>query len=95
MDNDMIKLPPKDPAGINGKMRVGHVALRTMDYDGTIQWYKEKLGFRLLIEWTVRDLKLAYLAPANDDRFWLEVIAGGITGAHQDPALPIISGITI
>ena len=92
MENKIIKIPPRNPEGINGKMRAGHVALRTTDYDGIINWYKEKLGFRLLHEWTVGALKLAYLAPANDDDFWLEVITGAVTGQAWDPAMPIVSG---
>ena len=39
--------------------------------------YMEKLDFRLIHEWPFGDLQLAYLAPANDDNFWVELLAGG------------------
>jgi lactoylglutathione lyase len=92
MENTVIEMPEKNAEGINGKMKAGHVGLRTTDYEGTISWYTEKLGFRLLKRWEVGDLKMAYLAPANDDHFWLEVLNGGITGSHHDPSQPVISG---
>jgi lactoylglutathione lyase/glyoxylase I family protein len=37
----------------------------------------EKLDFRVIHEWPFGDLKLAYLAPATDDNFWIEFLAGG------------------
>jgi len=92
MENKVIQIPAKNPEGVNGRMKVGHVGLRTTDYDATIKWYMEKLGFRLIKKWEVKDLKMAFLAPANDDDFFIEVLNGGITGSHQDPSQPIISG---
>ncbi|GAA3934282.1 VOC family protein [Chitinophaga oryziterrae] len=35
---------------------------------------------------------MAYVAPANDDDFWLEIIQGPVVNPHQDPTLPIVSG---
>jgi lactoylglutathione lyase len=92
MENLMIGIPPKNTTGINGKMKAGHIGLRTTEFEQTIQWYQEKLGFRLLKKWEAGELKLAFLAPANDDHFWIEVLSGGIAGSHQDPTQPIISG---
>jgi len=90
LNNTSIPIPEKNPEGINGKMKAGHLGLRTTDYEATIQWYTEILGFRLLKKWTAGDLKLAYLAPANDDNFWLEIIQDGNPqpGAPQ----PILNG---
>jgi lactoylglutathione lyase len=88
----MITMPEKNTEGINGKMRAAHVALRTTDYEGTITWYAEKLGFRLLKKWAVGELKLAFMAPANDNNFWLEILNGGIIETAQDLSQPIISG---
>ena len=92
MENTMIEMPARNSDGINGKIKVGHIGLRTTDYEGSIQWYVEKLGFRLLKKWEVGELKMAYLAPANDDNFWIEILNGGISGSHQDASQPIISG---
>ena len=55
--------------------RVDHVGLSTGDYDGTLRFYRDALGFELRREWTVESLpgmRLAYLV-LND--FRLEVIA--------------------
>ena len=92
MNNKVIHNPPLNPEGINGTMKFEHLALRTPDYERTIQWYIDNLGFRLVQKWTSGDLLMAYIAPANDDTFWLEVIQGLDTGSHQDPSLPIVSG---
>ncbi|MCR8560329.1 VOC family protein [Mucilaginibacter sp. BJC16-A38] len=92
MNNKIIKNPAKNPDGINGKMKFEHAALRTTDYETTIQWYIDKLGFRLVDKWVSGDLLMAYVAPANDDDFWLEIIQGPIPAAYQDYSLPIVSG---
>ncbi|RZL06450.1 MAG: VOC family protein [Hymenobacter sp.] len=92
MENTPLAQPAKQPQGIAGQLRAAHVGLRTTDYEGTIQWYTSKLGFRVLHKWTMGELKLALLAPANDDNFCLEVLSGGISGSSQDPSQPIISG---
>ena len=92
MENTLLERLAKNLPGITGHMRAAHVGLRTTDYEGTIQWYTEILGFRVLKKWTMADLQLALLAPANNDSFCLEVLCGGLTGMPQDPAQPILSG---
>jgi len=92
MENTGFELPAKVPQGINGNMRGAHVGLRTTDFEGTIHWYTEKLGFRVLKKWTVGELQLAFLAPANDNNFWLEVLSGGIPDAQPTPSPLISSG---
>ncbi|PJJ60927.1 VOC family protein [Hymenobacter chitinivorans] len=85
-----IQLPPKNPAGGTGRLRAAHVGLRTPDYAATLRWYTQKLGFRILKEWTVGALQLAFLAPANDDRFWLEIIHDPAAGPGSGP--PLVAG---
>jgi len=56
-------------------MEAEHVMLTTANYDETLRWYQETLGFRIKHEWTVPefpDLQLAYLEK-ND--FVIEVVA--------------------
>lgn len=72
-----IKLPSRNEASIFSNMRGAHVGLRAADYNTIVKWYQEKLDFRLLHEWPFGDLQLAYMAPANDDNFWVEILAGG------------------
>lgn len=71
---NMPKLNPKSPlADVSGN----HVGIRVPDYDAAIKWWTEKLDFRIIHQWDYADEKLAYLAPANDNSFWVEVLAGG------------------
>jgi hypothetical protein len=55
-------------------------------FDGAAKaWYAEKLDFRVLHEWPYGEMQLAYLSPADDDDFHLEILAGPI--AHPAPVL--------
>jgi lactoylglutathione lyase len=85
METAGIELLAKVAQGINGKMRGAHVGLRTTDFEGTINWYAETLGFRILKKWMVGELQLAFLAPANDDNFWIEILSGGIANVPPTP----------
>jgi len=68
---------------------VEHVMLGTGDYDATLAWWTEKLGFKIEIEWTVPafpGLRLAYLTKngfrlevvGNPDRFQKRAAPDGI-----------------
>ncbi|PZR05597.1 MAG: VOC family protein [Flavobacterium psychrophilum] len=71
---NMPALNPKSPlADINGS----HIGIRVPDYEAAIKWWTEKMDFRIVHEWPYGDEKLAYLAPANDNSFWVEVLAEG------------------
>jgi len=58
-------------------MRGGHVGLRVADYKAAKQWYVEKLDFRVVKEWPFNGQHLAYIAPATDDRFFIELLGDG------------------
>jgi lactoylglutathione lyase len=75
MDNQKspIVLPQKNTKSLFSDMRTAHVGIRTTDYDGLINWYVEKLDFRLVHKFNAGELLLAFLAPANDDRFFIEI----------------------
>ena len=71
---DMPALNPGSPlAGLSGN----HIGIRVPDYAAAIKWYTEKLDFRVIHEWPYADEKLAYLAPANSNDFWIEILAEG------------------
>jgi glyoxylase I family protein len=76
-DETGFQMPALNPksmlAGLNGN----HVGIRVPDYAAAIKWYTEKLDFRIIHEWDYADEKLAYLAPANTNDFWIEILAGG------------------
>ena len=57
-------------------MRVDHAALRVPDFEAGKRWFIEKLDFRVLEEWAFDTLQCAYLAPANDDTFRIELVGG-------------------
>ena len=68
--------PPRNPASPFASFGGHHVGVRVPDYDAALAWYTGKLDFRVLQEWPYGDLKLAYLSPAADDNFHLELLAG-------------------
>jgi lactoylglutathione lyase/glyoxylase I family protein len=65
-------------------MRGGHSAIRVPDFEAAKRWYVEKLDFRVVHEWPFGDLQLAYLAPAADDRFFIEILGGGSPIPNRD-----------
>jgi hypothetical protein len=40
-------------------------------------WFVEKLDFRVIHEWPYQDQHLAYVGPANDDHFYIEILGDG------------------
>ena len=53
------------------------MALRVPNYEIAKNWYVDELDFRVVHEWPFADEQLAYLAPANDDHFMIELLGGG------------------
>lgn len=58
-------------------MKGHHVAVRVPDFEAAKRWYVEKLDFRVIHEWPYGDLKLAYVGPATDDHFYIELLGDG------------------
>ncbi len=54
-----------------------HVAVRTPDLDSALAFYVDKLDFRVIAKWPYADEQLAYVAPATDDHFYVEILGGG------------------
>jgi glyoxylase I family protein len=75
----MADFPLPAPNGTSpfADMRGHHVAVRTPDLESAKRWYVETLDFRVVAEWDYADERLAYLAPAADDRFLVEILGGG------------------
>lgn len=76
MENQITPLtfPEKNTASVFSDLKAGHVGIRTTKYDEILQWYTENLDFRIIHKWTVGDIKLAFIAPPNDDDFMIEII---------------------
>jgi len=70
-------LPAKNTSSPFADMHGHHVAMRTPELEAAKRWYVEKLDFRVVAEWDYADEKLAYIAPPNDDHFYIEILGGG------------------
>lgn len=73
---DFIPPAPKSASPF-ADIRGHHVAVRTPDLETAKRFYVDILDFRVVAEWDYADEKLAYLAPATDDHFYIEVLGGG------------------
>jgi len=63
-------------------LRHDHVALRVRDYDATVRWYIDKLGFRVVREWPSRDMRLCYL---ENGLTRVEIMGGGEVQLSEEP----------
>jgi glyoxylase I family protein len=63
--------------------KIDHAAIRVPVFDTAIAWYTEKLDFRLRRHVSFAGLTFAFLSPASDDSFVLELLAG--PGADSRP----------
>ena len=72
-----FNMPKLNPSSQFADASGNHVGIRVPDYEEAKKWWTEKLDFRVIHEWPWGDEKLAYLAPANDNNFWVEILAGG------------------
>jgi len=70
-------LPAKNTSSPFADMHGHHVAMRTPELEVAKRWYVETLDFRVVAEWDYADEKLAYIAPPNDDDFYIEILGGG------------------
>lgn len=61
-------------------MRGHHMAVRVPDFEAEKHFFVEKLDFRVVHEWPYADQQLAYVAPPNDDHFYVEILGGGTPG---------------
>jgi catechol 2,3-dioxygenase-like lactoylglutathione lyase family enzyme len=60
-----------------------HGGIRVPDFDAAVAWYTEKLDFRVMHSWPYGEITFAFISPAVDDSFRLELVAG--PGAADRP----------
>ena len=72
-----FNMPKLNPSSQFSDVWGNHVGIRVPDYEEAKKWWIEKFDFRVIHEWPWGDENLAYLAPANDNGFWVEILAGG------------------
>ncbi|MHC1481507.1 VOC family protein [Frateuria aurantia] len=77
--------PPANSSSPFASMRGDHAGVRVPDLDAALAWYAEKLDFRLTASTKGAGLTWAFLAPANDYSFQIELAAG--PGAVDRPAI--------
>lgn len=68
-------LPP-NPSSTFASMRGHHVAMRVRDFEGSKNWFVEKLDFRVLKVWCFKNRQHAYLVPPIDNTFHIELLGG-------------------
>jgi catechol 2,3-dioxygenase-like lactoylglutathione lyase family enzyme len=68
-------------------LRHDHVALRVGDYERTVAWYTDKLGFHVDKKWPFGGLQLAYLSRGSAK---IEILGGG--DAAPQPRFEDIGG---
>ena len=59
-----------------------HIAIRVVDYAGTLRWYTEKLDFDVDAEWPYGGMQLAYLSNGTAK---VEVLGGSTAEPQPDP----------
>ena len=75
--------PQPDPLS---QIRAEHVMISTANYDETIAWYTEKLGFQIVQEWTVPEFEGVQLAYIELNGFVIEVVS--TPEAFQEEKIP-------
>lgn len=74
--HDPASAAPPNPSSPFASWKGDHVGIRVPDFAAAAEWYVRTLDFRLLRSMPLGDKTLAFLAPANDDHFRIEFIAG-------------------
>lgn len=67
---------PVNPSSPFAAWKADHVGIRVADFDAAATWYADKLDFRVLSRMPLGEKTLAFMAPAADDSFRIELIAG-------------------
>jgi catechol 2,3-dioxygenase-like lactoylglutathione lyase family enzyme len=73
----VVTVPATKPNSPFASMKGHHVGIRVPDFEASKQWFVEKLDFRVVHTWPYADQTLAYVAPANDDGFFIEILGDG------------------
>ena len=81
----IVTIPARNEKSPFASMKGHHVAVRVPDFAAARRWYVEKLDFRVVHEWPYADQHLAYLAPATDDAFFIELLGDGEPGPIPKP----------
>jgi lactoylglutathione lyase/glyoxylase I family protein len=72
-----VTIPSRNASSPLAAMRGHHVGIRVPDFEASKNWFIEKLDFRVVHTWPYGDQKLAYMAPADNDEFFIEILGDG------------------
>ncbi|MEL6108331.1 MAG: VOC family protein [Planctomycetota bacterium] len=67
-------------------MTIDHVMVNVSDFDRSVRWYEEKLGFEKVVQWTVEGLDGTRLGYLKRGDFLLEIASGPTT--NETASLP-------
>lgn len=80
----------------NTRYQQGHIPLFLKDFLAVKPPFQTKpanyMATGMLVRCVRRGTSVVFLAPANDDNFWIEVLSGGLPDAPPSPSHPISSG---
>lgn len=76
---------PKDGTAVLHQAVADHVSIGVDDYDASLRWYQDMLGFSVEKQWTVDGLPGVRLAYLIKNGFRVEVISGGQDAAPARP----------
>lgn len=88
-------LPEMNPDAQFSSLRASHVCLRVPDYEVSKAWFLKKLDFRLVVEWPgPMNVKMCYVAAANDDRCVVEIIGDGAAPTEVPAAADLFASFS-
>jgi len=67
-----LSYPPRRSSSIFASMRGDHAAFRINELDPVVDWYKDKLDFRVIGQMSLNGMTFTQIAPVNDDTFRLD-----------------------
>jgi len=79
-ERQQTKTEQAEPSVLDG-MVVDHVMVNVADFEKSVKWYSEKLGFTETVRWTVEGLDQTNLAYLKRGDFLIELASGPTTEA--------------
>ena len=67
---------PQEARSPFASARIRHAALRVPDMEASKRWFVEKLDFRVVREWPMDEHRCAWVCPAGDESFHVEIVGG-------------------
>ena len=72
-----VQMQAQTQSAAISSLQADHIMLRVPNFQETMQWYKDKFGFREVLRWKEPTLPGVYLAYLELNGFRLEILGGG------------------